>query len=312
MQSSSAISFSPSFNSYSSGKLAEIAARVVEEFRAESVSNDYDDDMYNFKQDEYGKKMSTADEGRDRQPRVEETEDGQEAEDDDDDDDDEFEFAFVCREPDSSPISADEIFYNGQIKPVFPLFNTDLLLEHGIDVANSINSKPPVRLSLRKLFIEERDSPSCSSSEADELDGASPGTYCVWRPKTPEESPDRCKKSNSTGNSSKRWKFKDLLHRSHSDGKDTFVFLTPSGSKKRIEKTVKVEKSRSVKVNENVKEKVDAGVGDGVLSATEAQKPMKRASSKESERRRSYLPYKPDLVGLFANVNGLSRNLHPF
>lgn len=305
MQSStSAITFSPSFNSYSSGTLADIAARVIEEFRAESVisNKDYDDDgMFNFApdQDQNESRFLTDNE-------MKQGKDGNDDAADDDDDDVDFEFAFVCRDPDSSPISADEIFYNGQIKPVFPLFDTSLLLDDGADVvAGSNKSKPPVRLSLRKLFIEERDSPSCSSSEADELDGASPGTYCVWRPKTtPEqESPGRCKKSHSTGNSSKRWKFKNLLHRSLSDGRDTLVFLTPSGSKKRTEK---VEKPAKVDENSNA-----GGVGHGV-SVTEARKSMNRANAKDGERRRSYLPYKSDLVGLFANVNGLSRNIHPF
>ena len=65
MQGASAVSVSPSLNSYSSGKLAEIAARVVH---------------------------------------------------------------VVCREPEySSPISADEIFYNGQIKPFYPIFDQTLL-----------------------------------------------------------------------------------------------------------------------------------------------------------------------------------------
>ncbi|KAK9935494.1 hypothetical protein M0R45_022596 [Rubus argutus] len=30
------------------------------------------------------------------------------------------------------------------------------------------------------------------------------------------------------------------------------------------------------------------------------------------DKRRSYLPYRPGLVGFFTNVNGLSRNVHPF
>jgi hypothetical protein len=34
--------------------------------------------------------------------------------------------------------------------------------------------------------------------------------------------------------------------------------------------------------------------------------------SKEGDKRRSYLPYRPDLVGFLSNVNGVGRNLHPF
>ncbi|KAK4375653.1 hypothetical protein RND71_006330 [Anisodus tanguticus] len=108
--------------------------------------------------------------------------------------DDDFEFAFVTTGSDQfSSISADEIFYN---------------------------------VPLRKLFIEDRE--IASSSEGDDLDGIPPGTYCVWKPRAAEESPtdQRCKKSNSTGSSSKRWKLRDFLHQSNSDSKETFVYLT--------------------------------------------------------------------------------------
>ena len=39
---------------------------------------------------------------------------------------------------------------------------------------------------------------------------------------------------------------------------------------------------------------------------------VKKRGMKEGDRRRSLIPYKQDLVGLFANVSGLSRNIHPF
>ena len=35
------------------------------------------------------------------------------------------------------------------------------------------------------------------------------------------------KKSSPTGSTSKQWRFRDLLRRSNSDDKDSFVFLTP-------------------------------------------------------------------------------------
>ncbi|KAK6924853.1 Protein of unknown function DUF1645, plant [Dillenia turbinata] len=211
------LSLSPSFNSYSSNKLAEIAARVVQEFSQESGFDDFHpENQLNFDKSE---------------------EDVNNDEDDDEEEEEEFEFAFVCKESQMSPISADEIFYNGQIRPVFPIVDTSLLLSevnHQTIQTNKLNPSPkPIRFPLRKLF-EELDPPSSSSSEADDLEGIQAGTYCVWTPKTRDD--ERCKKSNSTG-SSKRWKFKDLLHhqRSNSDGKDTFVFLTPSNSKKKKE-----------------------------------------------------------------------------
>lgn len=293
MQSNSVISHSPSFNSYtSSDKLAKIAARVVQEFQAELDFDDYlfDEKEHDDKEDEENKNNQEEEENESEE--------------------EEFEFAFVSREPDLSPIPADQIFYNGQIRPVYPLFNTDLLLAHDGQVENSISStktSSAVRLPLGKLFIEERErdtASSCSSSEADELDGVPAGTYCVWTPKAAEavESPGRCNKSNSTG-TSKRWKFRDLLHRSNSDGKDTFVFLAPS-SKKSEGKAEKGTKELAAKITGNIVKTKAVGGGD--------KGNVRMGTVKESDRRRSYLPYKKDLVGVFANVNGVSRSLHPF
>ncbi|WKA09681.1 hypothetical protein VitviT2T_027304 [Vitis vinifera] len=73
---------------------------------------------------------------------------------------------------------------------------------------------------------------SCSSSEADELEEVPPRKYCMWKPKAVESPPGRCRKNNSMG-SSKRWKFREFLHRSNSNDKDTFVFLTPYSSMKK-------------------------------------------------------------------------------
>uniref|UniRef100_A0A5B7BK69 Uncharacterized protein n=1 Tax=Davidia involucrata TaxID=16924 RepID=A0A5B7BK69_DAVIN len=307
MQSSSVLLLSPSFSSYSSAKLAEIADRVVQEFRAETES-ELDDDLFGFKSEETSSVIAQ------EKPNAEEEEEEEEEKEEDDD----FEFAFVGREPDSSPISADEIFYNGQIRPVFPIFNRDLLLGDS-EYENSVSSEPPppppsIRRPLRKLFIEDRDPPSCSSSEADDLEGIPQGTYCVWTPKAAvEESPGRCKKSNSTG-SSKRWKFRDLLHRSNSDGKDTFVFLTPSNAANAKKRDEKVEKATTEAPSVAGKAKSKGVTGGRVVSVPAAHEAhyVRNRAMKEGDRRRSFLPYRQDLVGFFANVNGLSRNLHPF
>lgn len=288
MQSDTVISHSPSFNTYSSSDtLAQIAARVVQEFQLHS-HDDFDHD-YLFH-------LQTEEEQQQQQLNNYNHESDQN-DDEEEEEEEEFEFAIPCREPDLSPIPADQIFYNGQIRPVYPLFNTDLLFADDVQVDNSVSSATPktsipARLPLGKLFIEERerDSASCSSSEADELDGVPVGTYCVWRPKAEEESAGRCKKSNSTG-SSKRWKFRDLLYRSNSEGKDTLVFLAPSNRKR--ETKVKKGMNEAAKIIGN--EHPNGVIGEGV-----------------SDQRRSYLPHKKDMVGVFANVSGVSRNLHPF
>ncbi|GFP96992.1 hypothetical protein PHJA_001843300 [Phtheirospermum japonicum] len=145
------------------------------------------------------------------------------------------------------------IFCNGQIRPVYPVFNRDLFLEkrNGFGEEGENDVILAVRLSLRKLFTEERETTmtivvttmsSSSSSEADELEGVPAETYCVWRPKEAAAAEGRCKKSNSTGSISKRWEFRDLLHRSVSDGgKDSFVFLSPSFNGRRKENEEKLK-----------------------------------------------------------------------
>lgn len=126
------------------------------------------------------------------QPQLEEEQVKEESVDDEDD----FEFSFVGRQSISSPIAVEKIFFNGQTKPYFLIFNRDLL---SIDDANNIDDSNPQncrslgRVHLRKLLNEESDPPSLSSSEADEIKGVLPRTYCFWAPKTPDSSLGRYK-----------------------------------------------------------------------------------------------------------------------
>lgn len=289
------ISLSPSFNAYSSSdRLAQIAARVVNEFREELGD---DDDVWKEIDDEYeNNKRFAQPPSQEHEPRNDDVNEEEEEE------EEEFEFAFVCREAQTSPISADDVFYNGQIRPVYPVFDQSLLLQGNDDSdsaavdknSEKLATSKPRRQPLRMLMIEEeRETASCSSSEADDLENLPPGTYCVWAP--PKASGGRggsggCDKSSSTG-SSKRWKFRDLLSRSSSDGdKDTIVFFSPAPPTTKT-KTADKEDSKVV-----VARKVRSG-SKGV---------------DEGDKRRSFLPYRQDLVGFFSNVNGLSRNLHPF
>lgn len=322
MQSSPILSLSPSFDSYSSTRLAEVAARVVEEFRAESTDPaDHDGGDaagYNYASNPFHTDYSCVSENRNNF-RSEVIDAGNKGNDEyDDDDDDDFEFAVVGRDFISPPASADVLFCNGQIRPCFPLFNQELLLESMEFGKHDLNSSiqkspdgvppPPAtapRLSLRNLFLEDREPPlssSCSSSEADDLDGISPESYCVWNPnKAAVEG--RRKKSSSTG-WSRRWRLRDLLYRSHSDGKDSFVFSNhPShenASKKSEEKVKRIEKSSAV-------------APEALKASRKIAAPVAPYLKEESERRRiSFLPYRQDLVGFFTNVNGSSRNLHRF
>ncbi|XP_073147363.1 uncharacterized protein [Henckelia pumila] len=262
MQAGAASSLSPSFNSYSNTNLVQIAARVVEEFRAENDSDELYDEFY-FDRKEGFESVKRDDEY--------------------DDKDEDFEFEFSTKG--SEQISADEIFYNGKIRPVYPVFDTHLLIGED-EIQNEVlqeKGAKTIRLSLRKLFMEERETAttsSSSSSDADELEGVPSETYCVWRPKAAPL------KSSSTGSSSKRWKLKDLLHRSHSEGsKDGAVLFTTSNSGRKKE-------------SENKTKETAAGAVKVKSAATSLY------NRDGGEKRRTYLPYRQDLIGFFSNANG--------
>ncbi|KAA8533149.1 hypothetical protein F0562_033318 [Nyssa sinensis] len=196
-------------------------------------------------------------------------------------------------------------------------------LEDSVPSKNDLPLRPPVQ----KVFIEARGPPlppsSSSRSEADEVDTVAAGPYCTWSKKAIEASPEVCKKSNSTG-FSKIWKFRDLGHRCNSDGRDAFVFLNSSTttSAKREEKVEKRESSSEKRItsegktNANGGKAVNTEKGGKKETASRSAHEMhyvRNRALREGDRRRSYLPYRPELVGFFTNVSGgLSRNVHPF
>nr|GMC69883.1 histone-lysine N-methyltransferase SETD1B [Ipomoea batatas] len=113
-----------------------------------------------------------------------------------------------------SPISADEVFCNGQIRPIFPVHKRNLSTgDAGILCRNSNSSSMQAvkaRLPLRKLLIEGRET---EKLESDSKTGAEE-TYCVWEPKLGDDAGDGggCTKSNksSTATGSSKW-WKHLL-----------------------------------------------------------------------------------------------------
>ncbi|XP_073220666.1 uncharacterized protein [Cicer arietinum] len=178
--------------------------------------------------------------------------------------DEEEEFTFVFADPNGSPISADDVFDHGQIRPIFPIFGQDLMFTDEYD-SESGNRSP-----VKKIFVE-------SPSKATTTSAAVEGEYCEWNPQ-------KAVKSNSTG-SSKLWKFRDPKLRSNSDGKDAFVFLNPA----------KVEKTSSGEAKNVVVKKVKMVKGK-TTSAHEKHYVMNKAR-KESDKRKSYLPYRQELFG---------------
>ncbi|CAA0820899.1 Protein of unknown function (DUF1645 [Striga hermonthica] len=285
MQTRSAMSLSPSFNTnYSNTRLAGITARVAGEFASDGFRDKLraeGEENWRFLGRE--KTWNTVIPGEDSG------------------EDSEFEFSFAGRGSEMpSPVSADEIFCNGQIRPVYPFFNADLFpnrIRFGRRDEEECSAGSTVRMPLMKLFIEEREpaaaTTSSSSSGADELDGVPADTYCVWRPKE-AAAEVRCGKSSSVGSRSKRWRIGDLLRRSHSDGgKDRFlVFLSRGGSWRKAG-----EGEEKVKIA-------------GKVRPAAARSPLGNRDG--DEKRRSYSPHRQDFLGLIAGVNGSSKNLQPF
>ncbi|KAK4781375.1 hypothetical protein SAY86_015477 [Trapa natans] len=263
--SNTLLSPSPSLSCRTSGSvnLAEIAARVAREFSLqEDGAHDGDDFFSHCSQTEL--------------PRLDGDGATAAAPEEYDGGDGDFEFTFACGVPGSSPpVSADEIFHNGQIKPVYEY--TSLSKSRREDYRNQRPHRPPLKLLMSEDDRREGDPPahglSCSSlSESEEREGAAPGTYCAWVPRE-DTSNMQCTKRSSSRTGSWRWKLKHLLlpNRCNSDGRTDMLSAIPAAA-------------------------------------------AKSGPTAENHRggRRSYLLDRAELADFFTNVNGLGRNLHPF
>ncbi|KAE9587399.1 hypothetical protein Lal_00004614 [Lupinus albus] len=236
--------------SYSSSEtLAEIAARVIEELRWDPHHSIFDGE----EPWENGGSVNDNDTNKN---------------------DDEFDFSFVPREPNTSPVSADDIFSNGQIKPVFPIFGRTL--NDTVSPINNTNQheqgdeKKRRRIPLRKLMLEEQETSSFSSStdESVDLEDVTEGNYCVWTPQSVGVK-DRKKKISSTGFVSKRWKLRNLVL--GSEGKE------------------KVSKRTNTVANNS-----SGDFSDRAL--------VKAVKDGEQIKIKSFLPYMHGLIGPFAQV----------
>ncbi|CAJ1781214.1 unnamed protein product [Sphenostylis stenocarpa] len=181
----------------------------------------------------------------------------------------------------------------------FPIFNRNVPREYRSSVAGGSDSAAAVLrfpITGDDLRRSEHDllpsTTSESSSEADELEGIPAGTYCVWTP----NSPSKCKKSNSTGSSSKKWKLLDLLRRSNSEGKESFLFLTASPEKKKMNERWSIDVAGKPKGN-GLGEKKKVAVA---VSAHEALY-VKNRELRRIDKKKSFLPYRPELVGFCAS-----------
>ncbi|KAI3763556.1 hypothetical protein L2E82_13481 [Cichorium intybus] len=238
-----------------------------------------------------------------------EKDEDEEEEEEDDEEEEEGDFTFMCIGDNDSPITED--VEGGQIRPVFPLFDQTLLLGSEYDEGRR---RLPISVQVDKVFIESpRLSPSSMASGDEEADGVTAGTFCSLT-KESDNGTEINMKSYSTG-FSKLWRFRDKMNRSNSDGRDAFVFLDGPDRPTTSDSKSDAIGRPNAKVNAAGKEKVVKKVSKAKKATASAHEVYlkQRGGQTEEERRRSYLPYRPGVMGFFTNVNGgLSKNVHPF
>ncbi|RCV16476.1 hypothetical protein SEVIR_3G143800v4 [Setaria viridis] len=174
----------------------------------------------------------------------------------------------------------------GRMGPLYPVFGRPRSPPRPAPEPVTATARVPLG---RLLLVDREPTPA----EDGDLDSVPAEMYCPWSPgwAAAAASPARCKKSGSTG-SVLRWRPR-LVGRSQSDGKEKFVFLSTSASGR---------KGRT-------------GGGDGGVAAAlggHAWSHYAKGGGNGGARRRSFLPYKQDLVGLFANTAVFRRSYHPF
>ncbi|CAJ2641959.1 unnamed protein product [Trifolium pratense] len=206
----------------------------------------------------------------------------------------ERDFGFACTEVQEMHIFADEIFENGKIRPILHSSDQSLLF-----FPNPNNDASYISPPIKKNFIENSIKPhSRSGGIPNELQNDPLQNMTLVEINASSE----CyTKSNSTGTSN-LWRFRQNLNlRSNSDHKDSFVLMNPSVPKKSNKSKVE---NIAVKRRQDEKRKSELSAYEKIYVTNKTRK--------ESKQRKSFLPYKHQLFGLFTNKNGLSRNLHPF
>lgn len=212
-------------------------------------------------------------------------------------------FTFAAAQPPPSLVSAGGGGFIGQ-PLLYPVFGRPR------SPPRAAPETATARVPLGRFLLVDRD-PSPPPAPADDddgdLDSVPAEMFCPWSPgwsaaaaAASSQSQARCKKSGSTG-SVLRWRPRLAVGRSQSDGKEKFVFLSASsgGSGRRS------QKGRGSAVD------VEGGAHHAAHHA------WRHYANNTSEgggarRRRSFLPYKQDLVGLFANAAVFRRSYLPF
>ncbi|KAG4924444.1 hypothetical protein JHK87_049984 [Glycine soja] len=207
------------------------------------------------------------------------------------------EFIFACFSTQGILTFADEILDNGKIRL------TSTTSDHSVGFTieednDTLALQPP----LKKLFVGEQLNNFFSQSKGT-LEESCNGNSQKMATVEVETSNNKCKKSKSMGFSNTCRLPKSTKLRSNSDGKHTFVLLNPLGSMPM--------KSIEAKEESNVSKRGKDGKCKTTLSPHEKFYVMNK-KRKETNKRKSFLPYRKNLIGFFTNINGFSRILSPF
>ncbi|KAI4328257.1 hypothetical protein L6164_020627 [Bauhinia variegata] len=274
-----------------------------------SNSNEFADDSRKNLRMDLKVSLKMEDENLRNEAVMEQDQIGYGEDDEDNERKEEEEFSFVSNNQYVSPSFAEDVFYNGQIRPMFPIFDPNHSFAKGY--GSSLHGcSSPVPPSLKKLSIQQPDISSHSKSSVSEsakLDRIPEGSELERSMNAMvETSLERCKRSNSNG-FSKLWRFRNTFRRSKGNGKDALVIRNPSTGSSGTETTkveVKSKKTNSSDRENGVVEKVKAPKGTKLKTTPSAHEKyyVKNKTKKENNKRKSYLPYK---VGFFTNVIGI-------
>ncbi|XP_048551083.1 uncharacterized protein LOC125530724 [Triticum urartu] len=261
----------------------------------------------------------------------------------------EFEFPSLLGRDHGSPAPADDLFADGRIRPAafYPVFGRRPSARassagdvDGLGLAPAPTERR-TRGQLGRLFLEETRAWNSSSSSSSTgstastsssaattddgdgdggLEGAAPESYCVWAPGgggKPSESPrpPRGGKSGSTGSSVARWRrISDLVvGRSQSDGKEKFLFLPVNPPTQQEPKPKPRPRAPNAAAGGTKKKVSEIGTVAAAHRMAYGAKAGVGVAANGATPRRTFLPYREELVGFFANVNGISRShAHPY
>ncbi|KAG0451559.1 hypothetical protein HPP92_026170 [Vanilla planifolia] len=219
--------------------------------------------------------------------------------------DDDFEFIPSKLKSDPVVTTADEIVSNGRVRPMYPIFDCDLVAEG--EKSGQEEGFPTLGFAI--CDPSSGPKPSSSGTETEAKDADRKESLGDWEPRSATLSPDRKWKSNSTGSTgSRRQSIRDLIFgRSRSDGDKKFVTLPGKKHevlrKRYLFRLNPDEKSAvEAEANNTVKSSIGkerGGMGREMDIVTAHRINYRKASVTNRSLRRSYLPYRHGIVGFF-------------